>query len=429
MQAIYPLARFCALVVTCAASAATHAAPTVDGSLAGDAAFYGPALSVQNTNTQFGDATNGDPYIAQGGSEIDQVFAATVGDRLHVLVTGNFENNYNKLNVFLDTEAGGMNTINAANAPANVDPFCCEGPGAVERHNGLTFDAGFAADHYLIFSNGPERVVATNVTFDSFSAYYAELNAGPGGRKNEVGYHAAPLGVEPGLAQGEPIDRVNNNCVGDSDTGCAPAWHLFAEQRDFENEVGLRMAIDNRNTGGVRAGGGAQTGDPQNVTTGIEFSLPLSSLGFPTGDLKIAAFIGNSRHDFVSNQFAGDGVLQGNLGFTGFGGQPVDLAAIAGQQFVTVPHAALAGDYRYDGAVDAADYTVWRDQQALGFADAAGYGVWAGAFGSGSAGVVPEPTALAAVASALLATVASTGRASPPSAKPTRALSPPGREP
>ena len=77
------------IVVLLAASTVATAQPVVNGGLAGDEALYGAALSIQNTDTQFGNATNGDPRFANGGSEIDQVFGTVRGDRLYMLVTGN----------------------------------------------------------------------------------------------------------------------------------------------------------------------------------------------------------------------------------------------------------------------------------------------------------------------------------------------------
>jgi hypothetical protein len=63
----------------------------VDGTYVGDEAAYGAARSVQNTNTGYGNSTNGDPKAAKLGSEIDQVFASVRAGRLYVLVTGNLE--------------------------------------------------------------------------------------------------------------------------------------------------------------------------------------------------------------------------------------------------------------------------------------------------------------------------------------------------
>src|SRR5688500_7392455 len=109
-------------------SVQAQAVPTLDGKVtAGDS--YGAALSVQNTNTQFGNATLGDPVNGGGGSEIDQVFAKVENGRLYVNVTGNLEWNFNKLEVFVDSKPGGVNSINGAALPTGVDAFCCGGIG------------------------------------------------------------------------------------------------------------------------------------------------------------------------------------------------------------------------------------------------------------------------------------------------------------
>ena len=84
----------------------------------------------------------------------------------------------------------------------------------------------------------------------------------------------------------------------------------------------------------------------------------------------------------------------------------------------------LAGDYNYDGVVDAADYVLWRntlgasvpkstgaDGSGNGIIDAADYGIWVSHFGdltSAAAGAasfalaVPEPSACALAATAWL---------------------------
>ena len=392
---------------------ATTGQIVVDGTRVGDEAEYGTALSVQNTNTHYGNATTGDPRFSNNGSEIDQVFAAVVGDRLFVLVAGNLQSNFNKLDVFIDSAPGGVNQLIASSLPAGVDPYCCGAvgsPAGLQRMNGLRFDAGFEADHYLTFSNGTHAFGSPQISRWTLSAYYADLANGATGDKSEVGFQYRASGVEPGLAQGDPIDQANNGCTGPVDTNCIPPEHEFAEpidtvndpsntrgHRDFLNDIGLGMAINNSNTAGVNAGTGAETGNPEVVMTGIEFSLPLSLLGHPLDDIKITAFINSGGHTNVSNQFSGVGVLRGNLGDN----LPmINLATIAGDQFVTV--ANTAGDYNFDGVVDAADYVVWRRGAGTSLTPAH-YDAWRanfGAMGDGANGaslpstMVPEPFTL-----------------------------------
>jgi len=432
-----------------------QAQPVMDGTA--DAA-YGAALSIQDTDTAFGDNTSPDPVAtASGGSEINQVFATVANDgtedRLYVTITGNLETNFNKLEVFIDSlSAVGQNTIVGANLPAAVDAFCCGGfgttDGALQRQDGLVFDAGFAADYYLTFSNGSEELNGTN--FWAINVHYAELNNGPTGRNVSAGVQFAPRGIPsvlratngsdfgedfdtdgndfltwqrgfgtgatkpegdannsgtvdgtdlgiwanqygsersldndffvpfdggpnsatqlplqpglPGLSQGQLIDK--NYALGaggctaaadDGGAGCLARELEFVlpvdsndpnndlNHRNFDNEIDLELAFDNSNIAGVGGGDPSTfTGDPENVITGLEFSIPLEELGLAaigfSGDIKITAFINGTGHDFIANQFSGDGTNTGN-----FGGLPPDLSLeAAGDQFVTVSVPALS---------------------------------------------------------------------------------------
>jgi formylglycine-generating enzyme required for sulfatase activity len=95
----------------------------------------------------------------------------------------------------------------------------------------------------------------------------------------------------------------------------------------------------------------------------------------------------------------------------------------------------LPGDYNTDGAVDAADYTIWRDTlgsfedlrangddtgASQGYIDEADYNVWkanfgqsAGAGATGSASAVPEPSSLTIAFALLLTTLLNTRVARP----------------
>jgi hypothetical protein len=421
------------------------AVPVVDGT-ANVSDGYGTALSVQNTQTQFGDNNGGDLVAtSNGGSEINQVFGVVANGRLYVTITGNLETNFNKLEVYIDSVAGGVNDIVGSQLPSGVDAFCCGGfgttDGALQRQDGLVFDAGFNADRYLTFANGGENVAGRG--FWAISAHYADLTQGTAGQVVRAGYQLAPTGVPnvlrgplgpdfnsdfnvdgydmltwqrglgvgttkpqgdangdgvvdqadlaqwqeryatdrnlgdfpfnpyiggpstqslmgptlPGLSQGQLIDQTYALGAGgcsadgtDGGAGCVAPELEFAlpvdsndptntkNHRDFKNTIGLEMAFNNMNVAGVEGGSGAiVTGDPQNVLTGLEFSIPLSALGNPTGDIKLLAFVNGSGHDWSSNQFSGEGVLQGN-----FGSLFPDLEAEApGNQYVVIPNAPL----------------------------------------------------------------------------------------
>jgi hypothetical protein len=451
------------------------AQPLIDGTA--DVA-YGGALSTQNTRTQFGDGPTGgnpDPIItgtdfaSGGGSELDQVFATIANDRLYVTISGNLEENFNKLDVFIDSKSGGVNQLNGASLPGGLDGFCCGGltppkggntnnVGALQQMNGMQFDTGFDADYMLIFTHGGESTGPThgdynsNGSFDAadytvwrdklgqpvanldnrpsntgvidqaeydtwkanfgsnaksefwaLSAHFAELGNGTAGVAGALGYQLAPRG-EPrvlrdggtgalgdfsykpsgnpgntdtllssftldGLAQGQLIDRdyalSAGGCDDDGGTGCLAREFEFAldvdpmengvenpnnsNHRNFNNFVDLEMAINNSNIEGVRGSGGPfdlveEEDNPQDVRTGIEFSIPLSAIGDPTGSIRIAVMINGGSHNFLSNQIAGEGIVNfdgpgtgGNLGNVFFGDTPLgSFNDLPGNQYVTV---------------------------------------------------------------------------------------------
>jgi hypothetical protein len=338
-------------------------------------AGYGPALSIQNTDTQFINSTNPDPRQSNG-SEIDQVFGKIHGGRLYLLIAGNLESNFSRLEVFIDSVAGGVNTINGAALPTGVDAFCCGGlgttDGALQRMNGLTFDSGFGADYYVTVSNGTVTTGGSGATGWLAAVDYAVLNQGTagavvraGGVLNAFGNELNHLGVSRGLPLGTLIDQ-NNNLFNGLGTDIAlhevfEPWNSLGDptnslnHRDMQNTVGMLMAVNQTNTVGVNGGNGVTTGNPHVVTTGIELSLPLTAIGSPTGDIRVTAFINGAGHNFVSNQFSGQGVLQPNFGFL-----PPNLATeAAGNQFVTITQpATLDGDLNGDGFVGIADLNI-----------------------------------------------------------------------
>ena len=127
--------------------------PTVDGTL--DASFYGAALAVQDTTTNYGDATaaptNG-LYDCVGGSEVDAVYAKVGNDgNLYVFVSGNLEANYNKLVLLFDNgSANGQNPL--TNTTNNNGSITGGGPNALA---GMALGANFNACYFMSFTVSP----------------------------------------------------------------------------------------------------------------------------------------------------------------------------------------------------------------------------------------------------------------------------------
>ena len=272
------------LATACVAAASTAALAssfTMDGIRE---AKYGSALAVQNTPTGFGNASIGQQTFANG-SELDGGYGAIVGGNLHLFITGNLETNFNKIELFFDTRAGGQNQLRGDNA--DVDFNGLNRMGNDGSGNGLTFDGAFSPDYYLTATAGDTG----GGTFEMF-ANFAELLTGGGG----------PGGFIGGSGGNNRILNGNN---------------------------GIIIGIDNSNTGGVDGGA---INDPNSVTTGLEFIIPLSVLGNPVGAVGISAMINGGGHDFLSNQVLGGVGGAGNLGEP----RAVNLANVPGDQFFRI---------------------------------------------------------------------------------------------
>lgn len=279
------------------AFAGSALAVTNDGTLD---VTYGPAVSVQGTQTQFGDANIGLVNFANG-SELDEAYAFVSGGVLHLFISGNLESNFNKLELFFDTKPGGQNQLRGDNA--NVD-F-----NGLNRQAGLKFDAAFSPDYYITATGGD----IGGGTYAMF-ANWAELLTLGGGAGNFLGQGGAVL---PGPLTGGT------------------------------NPDNIEITINNSNAAGVNGGCGAASG--AGVQTGIELAIPLTAIGSPVGGcIKIYAAINGSGHDFLSNQVLG-GLPAGtcNLGDPSF----VDYSAIAGDQYFQICNGATPSKKSSWGAV------------------------------------------------------------------------------
>ncbi|MGA1223713.1 MAG: hypothetical protein ACO31E_03995 [Phycisphaerales bacterium] len=291
-------------------AAAAQAQITLDG--IADAA-YGAPLAVQNTQTQFGDSNLG-LIDFSNGSEIDALYARVEGGILFVMVAGNLESNFNKLEIFVDGVDGGQNQIRGDNPDVDFNGINRMGddlatPKVVE---GLTFDLAFSPDLWVSLTCGG----------DPFAVYMnqAELLTLGGGAGGYLG------------------------------TGGAGATGATV----FKS--GFGFGIDNSNIAGVIGGTDIDTKSGASVLTGVEIQIPLSAIpGYVSGDVKVMAFINGGGHDFCSNQFI-PGLGGGpNLGDPRF----VNLDLIPGDQFVTVGGGGGGGgcpaDLDFDGVVGASD--------------------------------------------------------------------------
>jgi hypothetical protein len=293
------------LAILALAAVPARAVPGLDGTRDGS---YGLPVAVQTVQTQFGDAN------PDGGSELDAAYAQIEGGTLYLMLTGNLENNFNKLNIFIDSIAGGQNqlqndALNGGNNPTN--------DGWAGKYAGFTFDTGFEADYMLTLRNG-------SFGGDQFSIDYAVI----GGGANAF----------------ESASDIFGGSLTGSNANALPV-------------AGIGVAFNRNNTGGVTGGtGAADQAAAAAVTTGIELAIPLSALGNANPqDILVSAMINGSNHDYLSNQFLG-GLTppQGNLGGDGAGGFNGTVGQLnlnnntyaAGLQYFAIPEpssTALAG--------------------------------------------------------------------------------------
>ena len=261
-----------------AVSLANGVSPILDGSRSGDPYIL---RSLQTVETQFGDNL----------SELNAAYGYVSGGNLYLMLTGNIENNFNKLNIFIDTGAGGQNVLQNDGNNGGNNP---ENDGWAQKYAGFTFDAGFDADYMLITRRG-----AGKFDFD-----FATIGGG-------LGAFESTFDIFSGSEEGA------NPSVGSS---------------------GIGVAYDNSNAAGIIGGTNAANQTHAGaVTTGLELAIPLAAIGNPDPlDILVSAHINGSNHDFMSNQsLGGFPPPQGNLGGDGAGNYTGTVSAIDLNNFPT----------------------------------------------------------------------------------------------
>ncbi len=362
------------------------------------------------------------------GSEIDGVWSTIdiPNNRLYLLITGNIERNFNKMDLFIDAGPGGQNqlrgrsrnvttSIGTVRYPGNVDidfggltrmgagdppgagtdTFVVEAdpinaPGVLSQTNGLRFDADFAADYWMAIANGDfgnDRLIRN---FGNAAVLRT------GGRREDFNNRAQDYGSFDGGLKStfDPIFFSGPGFVGlDAGTDNLTIQYpprLIADADQFSpgflpgNFGGsILISIDNSNVAGVTGGSVSNPlGGPETVQTGVEISIKLDELGWDgSSPIKLAGFINNSGHGFVSNQVIGGLPAAANLGEP----RNVNFASLAGTQFVVV--ATVGGCNPADIAGSGASYDpstgtvdVGADQQ-LGFDD---FSIFLAAFSDGT---------------------------------------------
>ena len=255
---IYSLSLCVALLAATASAYAQGVNGTID-------AAYGAPKVVQDTTTGFGKNTTG-AIDSANGSELDAGYGVIKNNTLYIGLAGNLESNFNKLEIFIQSGAGGQNVLRGDNAGVDFN--------GLNRMAGLTFKGAFAPNYWLD--------VTTGNTPAAVYSNFAELDAAGGG---------------PGAYLGSTTPGGGGTLSGGA------------------NPNSILLGLNNSNTAGVGNGnGGIDPGNGASVKTGITLGIPLSALGNPTGPISVFAFINGSGHDFLSNQVLGGLGGAANLG-------------------------------------------------------------------------------------------------------------------
>jgi autotransporter-associated beta strand protein len=266
------------------------------------------ALATQTINTGFGDSTVGDG-TSNGGSELDAAYGVVSNGNLYLFLSGNFEDNGNHVNVFIDDGAsGGQNVLNVS------------GGWTASAMNGSIFSPTFNAN-LLLDAN------------DYAGTLYVDKYA-----LNSTGSTNTYLGGI-GLSGG----------IGKSTLG------------------GIAFGLNNTNISTMGTSGAAanQTA-AQAVSTGLEIGIPLSVLGNPTGSIEVMAEINGGGDGYLSNQFLpGLPVGTGNLGdnteaYSTSNSAVFNLSSLSNFWFsVPVPAALPNGTWINTGSGDWGTSTNW----------------------------------------------------------------------
>ena len=265
--------------ISTVAALAAQAQITVDGTL--DSA-YGSPLATQTINTGFGDNTVGDGS-SSGGSELDAAYGTISGGNLYLFFSGNFQNNGNHLNVFVDGGTPGQSSLNA---PAT---------GNLANMNGSVFSAGFQATYAYDMNN-------YSGTIYNEEYVYAGVGSLSGG-------YVGSLALSGGIGHGIPSG------------GGSTAYATIGLNDTHISTMGT-------------SGQAADQAQAAGVTTGFEMAIPLSEIGYTGGTVEVLADINGGGNGYLSNQFLPglpDG--SGNLGTPTF-----NFGATPGQ-YLTVPAA------------------------------------------------------------------------------------------
>ncbi len=221
-------------------------------------------IATQRLHTSYGDAVDGILNYTIDGSELDELFVRADDEYLHVAVTGNLENNWNKIALFIDADPVLGESTMDANSPPDGDPDAT----FILGWEGRTFDDGFAPEHVYFASHGNGGLY-----IDRFSLLEADVEV-----KQYLGFSVVGGG---------------SGVLDDSDPSA-------------DNPNGNQFVLDHSNNYGVYASDDPSApGEPSTATTGMEARISLAEIGVTFGscaNIKVMAVLTGGDGTYLSNQ-------------------------------------------------------------------------------------------------------------------------------
>ncbi|HUB26286.1 MAG TPA: PEP-CTERM sorting domain-containing protein [Tepidisphaeraceae bacterium] len=328
-------------------------AQTVTGNLAttgvnygqGATAPYAGQASVQTIITAFGLASNNANNAAgsPGGSELDAAYGTVANGNLYLLFAGDFQNNGNVLQVFVQGGSGGQNTLEV---PVAASAGATSGANLSNMNNSV-FSPGFA----------PTMAVEVSVSGAAATVNTYSLSSAGASASTANNYPNA-VSLTSGVGSNQNVDG-NGTAVGITDTSAS------AQTADTGTAQGATISD---------ALVGTSITTPslyESVPGGIELGIPISLLAGtdPSQSFEVLAALNGSKDSGETNQDL-PGLNIDNLGIkraatysatnaggttppndnpeyftsTGGAGEGFTFASVPGQYFtVSVPEPTMLG--------------------------------------------------------------------------------------
>ncbi|TWT77531.1 Autotransporter-associated beta strand repeat protein [Posidoniimonas polymericola] len=241
----------------------------------------------------------------------------------------------------------------------------------------------------LLEVTGGDLTLAPGETIDATSGVAIDVTAGGIVVDGELNAINATISAAGGITNNGDVNLINSTVNGDLVSGASGAATLLGS-----NAIGGDLGLNGAST--LLLG----------IDSGVDFDL-VTVAGQATLDGILSVSFGAGFSPVPGQQFevlTAASIINDGLTLVGTAASQLDLI-VGGSSVVLQATGGLPGDYNSDGAVDAADYTVWRDGLGTTFQQN-GYDVWRNNYGASAApapSAVPAPHAAALLALASLA--------------------------